>query len=110
MRTQVRHPHRLLAAIVAVGLSACGTMAKVKDTTVAGVNQLADYARAPFGPAVPVVEPREGDWRELPSGRERAEAYLEQRRFFAQLADFQEPELPDPTEDPATSLLLPPKN
>ncbi len=96
-------------------------MTAIKDGTVAGVSRMGegigsgfgkvtDLATSPFKPGVPVVEARQDEWKELPSGHERALAYQEkqrQRRFwiFGPPVDFEEPELPDDVGSTEISLL-----
>jgi hypothetical protein len=103
----------LIAAFCVFSLVGCGTVTGLKDKTMAGVGKVTDLAKSPFKPGVPVVEAREDDWKELPSGRDRAMAYQRERRFwlFGPPADFEEPELPELADESANSLLLlPPKS
>ena len=64
------------------------------------------------GDRVKVVEVREKDLRELPTGREKALAYNQERKrgfwIFGGPVDFKEPDLPVPGSESDGSL-LPPK-
>jgi len=64
------------------------------------------------GPGVKVVQVRKKDLKELPTGRERALAFENQRKqgfwFFGGPVDFKEPTLPEPGSELDGSL-LPPK-
>ena len=77
------------------------------------VPKLADMDLPGFipGRGVKVVDVREKDLRELPSGRERALAYKEERRrgfwIFGGPVDFEEPNLPEPGTGLDGSLLPP---
>jgi hypothetical protein len=70
-----------------------------KEKTVSGVSTIAKTIRPP---RVPIVEVREKDLRELPTGQERALAFQDTKRqrkrgFFAIFdgpVDFKEPMLP----------------
>lgn len=125
-----------------VALTSCGTMDSLKTGTMSGVSKVgsgfsqmgqsvgsgfgkmgesvgegfgkvAEVTTSPFKPGLPVVEAREADLKEMPSGHDRAIAYqAEQRRrrgwwIFGGAVDFEEPTLPD---DPmnAEAGLLPP--
>jgi hypothetical protein len=63
------------------------------------------------GRGVKVVDVREKDLRELPSGQERALAYKKERRrgfwIFGGPVDFKEPNLPEPGTGMDGSLLPP---
>jgi hypothetical protein len=74
-------------------------VANAKDKTIAGVSSIKNTIRPP---RVPVVEVREKDLREIPTGEERALAFQDTKRqkkrgFFGLFngpVDFQEPVLP----------------
>jgi hypothetical protein len=63
------------------------------------------------GDRVKVVEVREKDLRELPTGQEKALAYKRERKrgfwIFGGPVDFKEPDLPLPGAEPDGSLLPP---
>ena len=63
------------------------------------------------GPGVKVVQVRKKDLKELPTGRERALAFENQRKqgfwFFGGPVDFKEPKLPEPGSELDGSLLPP---
>ncbi|MEM1085512.1 MAG: hypothetical protein AAGI48_15475 [Verrucomicrobiota bacterium] len=63
-----------------------------------GFGKVADLTTSPFRPAVPVVEAREDDLKELESGEDKALAYQRNNgfwSFFGGPVDFEEPTLPD---------------
>jgi hypothetical protein len=97
-------PARHLLPVVAFPLlfASCGTMKVVtaaKEKTVSGVSSIAKTIRPP---RVQVVEVREKDLKELPSGQERALAFQDNKRqkkrgflgLFNGPVDFKEPMLP----------------
>lgn len=131
------HPVRKLlltsAAITCAGLASCGavksvgksSMAAVKkvgSATGAGITKVAETAKAPAnaiaglmpGPKVKVVDVREKDLKELPTGKERAIAYERERQrlfwVFSAPARFEEPALPEPGSEMDGSLLPPRPN
>ena len=63
------------------------------------------------GPGVKVVQVRKKDLKELPTGRERALAFENNRKqgfwFFGGPVDFKEPTLPEPGSELDGSLLPP---
>lgn len=116
----------LSTAAASLGLVSCSTMSKVgkgsvdlvKKTTTATtskVSSLSEMAVNKIRPAgVPVVEVREKDLKELPTGHDRAIAFENTRKknfwFFNGPVDFIEPELPEPSlGDEPVDILLPPK-
>jgi len=124
-------PTLALFALGSLMLSSCGTMDTIKTGTLSSVSKVgsgfskvgqsvgdgfgkvAEVTTSPFKPGLPVVEAREQDLKELPTGHDQAIAYqAEQRRrrgwwIFGGGVDFEEPSLPD---DPmnAEAGLLPP--
>ncbi|RYD38064.1 MAG: hypothetical protein EOP85_17190 [Verrucomicrobiaceae bacterium] len=116
----------LTTAAASLGLVSCSTMSKVgkgsvvlvKKTTSATtskVSSLSETAMNKIRPAgVPVVEVREKDLKELPTGHDKAIAFENTRKknfwFFNGPVDFIEPELPEPAVgDEQVDILLPPK-
>lgn len=107
---------------LAVALASCGTMKDLSSATTEGLGKMgegigkgfdrvAEVATDPFGPKIAVVEAREDDLRETPSGHDQALAFERRRRGFFDLfrgpVDFTEPELPD-DDGFADGSLLPP--
>jgi hypothetical protein len=97
--------------------------AAVKETTANTTAKLASYAKMPDLTNTPiarlmpagglkVVEAREKDLKDLPSGHERALAYRNERKrgfwIFGGPVDFEEPVLPESGTEMDGSL-LPPK-
>lgn len=97
--------------------------AAVKETTVKTTAKLSSYAKLPDLKNTPiarlmpagglkVVEVRDKDLKDLPTGHERALAYRNERKrgfwIFGGPVDFQEPTLPEPGAEMDGSL-LPPK-
>ncbi|MFC7339396.1 hypothetical protein ACFQY0_19545 [Haloferula chungangensis] len=97
-------------------MASCGPMDSVKTGTTAGMEKVgagfgkvgsgigsgfgkvAEFTMSPFGPRVPVVEAREDELKELPSGEDQAIAYQQkQNSFWSFLGpiNFKEPALPD---------------
>jgi hypothetical protein len=111
--------HVFAACILPLALASCGTMKVVKaakNKTSEAMSGLADASIGRFtGPKIPVVEVREKDLRELPSGDQRIlamEAKTKKKRsfwFFGGPVDFKEPSLPTPgAGDETDGSLLPP--
>ncbi|MGB1131386.1 MAG: hypothetical protein ACPG4K_15135 [Haloferula sp.] len=122
-----------VTSLAATGLllSSCGAMNSLKSGAMGGVSAvgsgfskagksvgngfgaMADAATSPFRPGLPVVEARQEDLKELPSGHDQALAYQkeQQRRrgwwIFGGAVDFEEPSLPDSPVG-ADAGLLPP--
>ena len=109
------------ALLIAAGhlLVSC---AAVKETTASAAAKVSSYAKLPdlvdtpiarLMPAggLKVVEAREKDLKDLPSGHERALAYRKERKsgfwIFGGPVDFQEPVLPEPGTEMDGSLLPP---
>ena len=96
-------------------LASCASMNAVKDSALSATKGLKNISLPSFGtPGVDVVEVREKDLKEIPSGKDRALAFDQQRKrsfwSFA-LPDFKEPTLPDIGEEDMDDYasLLPPK-
>jgi hypothetical protein len=122
----------LLAAVFP--LASCGALrsagrnsvAAVKNTTTAGIGKITSVSMPKVGlPDMPdfslskllpnrgpkVVEVREKDLKELPTGVELAKAHEQERKngfwFFGGPIDFKEPSLPEPGTELDGSLLPP---
>ena len=84
----------------------------VRNTTEAASSGFGSLANLIPGRGIKVVEVREKDLKELPTGREKALAYQNTRRsafwIFGGPANYSEPALPDAGAEPDGSL-LPPK-
>jgi len=87
-----------------------GITSKLKKISVAKLPKI----RMPgsfFEPDVKVVEPREKDLKNLPSGTELAEAHRKKQRGFFWIVggpiNFKEPDLPSPGIDTSEGLLPP---
>lgn len=101
------------AAVSKVGQSSLAFVKKTSAATTAKVSELSELAVNTVSPAgVKVVEVREKDLKELPTGEEKALAYQNSRKrgfwFFGGPVDFKEPSLPDAGGEMDGSL-LPPK-
>jgi len=106
-------------AAAAFGLVSCSTVSKVGQSSVAfaqktsaKVSELSELAVSTVRPpGIKVVEVREKDLKELPSGQEKALAYASKRKrsfwSFAGPVDFQEPTLPEVGGEMDGSLLPP---
>ncbi len=110
-------------AAATVCIASCSTIGKVGETSVAfmkkttaattsKVSELSELAvNTVRPPGVKVVEVREEDLKELPSGREQALAYESKRKksfwFFGGPVDFVEPTLPEAGGEMDGSLLPP---
>lgn len=103
-------------------ITSCGTMKSVKETAsnaTQSVRQTASNATQNIAdftlgrPKVAIVEAREKDLKTMPTGKERALAFDQQRKrsfwTFA-LPNFKEPTLPVITGDESDGSLLPPKS
>jgi len=108
--------HLLAAAFLPLVISSCGTMKVVqaaKEKTTNGMSAIADASWGRFTkPKVQVVEVREKDLKDMPTGEERALAYQNQRKrsfwnFFSGPVDFKEPTLPSSAGELDGSLLPP---
>jgi hypothetical protein len=101
-----------MAALACLGLVACGTVDAVKQTTATAGKKVSQFSLADLRPArVGVVEVREKELKELPTGHERALAFENKRRgafwFFGGPVDFKEPSMPEPGAELDGSLLPP---
>lgn len=101
-------PRYLSFLVLVTALTSCGSMQalrQAKDTTVAKISSLRPQS-------VPVVEVREKDLKELPTGKERALAYERKRGFwlFSGPVKFVEPALPEMGADMDAGLLPPKPN
>jgi len=90
----------------------CGAVQTVKETTANAGQKVAQFSLADIGPAkVGVVEVREKDLQELPTGSERILALENKKKrsfwFFGGPVDFKEPTLPDVGSEVDGSLLPP---
>lgn len=94
-------------------------MAMVKNTTSATVTKISSVKmpELPMAHLLPgrgpkVVEVREKDLKEMPTGKELALAHANKRRsnfwIFGGPVDFLEPKLPEPGSDMDNGLLPPP--
>jgi len=95
--------------------------AAVKNATTATATKVSSFAKLPDlsdtpialmipGQRVKVVEVREKDLKELPSGKEKALAYRKGHQgfwIFGGPIDFKEPSLPEPGSELDGSLLPP---
>ncbi len=114
----MKAPLRVSSAAVILPLlvTSCGTMKIVhaaKDKTAAGMSHLADASVGRLmGPKVKVVEVREKDLKDMPTGEERALAFESKKRrsfwFFGGPVDFKEPALPSNPGGEVDGSLLPP--
>lgn len=102
-----------------------GSVAMVKNSTSATASRISSLAKMPSLPKMPefhlanmlpgnrikVVEVREKDLKELPTGKELALAHQKERRsgfwIFGGPVDFKEPTLPEPGSELDGSLLPP---
>jgi len=91
------------ALILPITLTSCGTMKVVtaaKEKTSSGVTALADASWGRLTkPKVPIVEVREKDLKELPTGEEQALAFDNRKKrsfwgLFSGPVDYKEPTLP----------------
>jgi hypothetical protein len=131
------NPISRATAILALGaifsLASCATLRSagknsvtaVKNSTSAAATKISSVAKAPKMPKMPgfhianllpgnrvkVVEVREKDLKELPTGQELAKAHARERRsgfwIFGGPVDFKEPTLPQPGSELDGSLLPP---
>ena len=101
-------------------LISCGTisnvgknsLAMIQKTSAAATSKVSELSDKIHPAGVKVVEVREKDLKELPTGQERALAFENSRKrgfwFFGGPVDFVEPTLPEPGAEMDGSL-LPPK-
>jgi hypothetical protein len=102
------------AAVDQMGKGSLAFVRKTSSATTSKVAELSDMAVSRIRPAqVQVVEVREQDLKELPTGHERALAFQSSRKrnfwFFSGPVDFKEPVLPEAGAAMDGSL-LPPKS
>ena len=97
------------AGIRQMGQKSAQAVRNTSSATVAKLSSLTDLLP---GKHIAVVEVREKDLKDLPTGRERALAYQNTRKggfwIFGGSVDFKEPTLPVTGSEPDGSL-LPPK-
>jgi hypothetical protein len=133
-------PHRIIPPLIgalSLGFAGCGAVdspeagesgengslaGRAGSALSGGFRRLASAASSPFGPDIPVVEVREEELRDLPSGHEKLLAYqarqqraAREREFFGSGSmNFPEPELPQEGESADDASLggglLPPKD
>lgn len=102
------------------GLASCATLrtaggdsvATVKNSASAALSKVSDLPLVHLlpGQGPKVVEVRESDLKEMPTGHELAEAHQKRKRgfwFFGGPVDFKEPTLPQPGAELDGSLLPP---
>ena len=107
------------ACLIAAGsfLVSCAAVKNATSATTAKISSMAkmpDLSDTPIasilpGQRVKVVEVREKDLKELPTGKEKAIAYRRGGGFwiFGGPVDFKEPTLPEPGSEMDGSLLPP---
>jgi len=102
------------ATINKVGQSSMAMVQKTSAATTSKIAEISDLTMSKIRPAgVKVVEVREKDLKQIPTGQERALAYENSRKrgfwgLFSGPVDFKEPTLPQPGAEMDGSL-LPPK-
>lgn len=110
-----------LASCAAVRDAGKSSVATVKNSTSATVSKISSISMPKLpdlplahllpGNGVKVVEVREKDLKELPTGKERALAYENERKsgfwIFGGPVDFKEPTLPEPGTELDGGLLPP---
>lgn len=91
-------------------------MQAVKSTAANATRSVKDFSLADLrGEQLKIVEAREADLKEMPSGKDRALAFDQERKqsfwSFSLPQDFKEPVLPDIglEDDESQGSLLPPK-
>jgi hypothetical protein len=102
------------ASVGKIGEGSLAFVQKTSSATTSKVAELSDLAVSKIRPAqVKVVEVREKDLKELPTGHERALAFQSSRKrnfwSFSGPVDFKEPMLPEAGAEMDGSL-LPPKS
>ena len=99
--------------IASLFLVSCGTMDAVKSTTASATKSVRQFSLSDLRLAkIDVVEVREKDLKEMPSGKDRALAFDRERKrsFWSFLGgDFKEPSLPAIDDGEIDGSLLPPK-
>ena len=101
------------ATLSKAGKNSIAMVQKTSADTAAKVAEISELSLSKIRPAgVKVVEVREKDLKEMPTGQERALAFENTRKrgfwFFNGPVDFKEPSLPQPGAEMDGSL-LPPK-
>lgn len=107
-----------LVSCSAVRNASRNSAAAVKNSTSAAASKISSLAKMPDlgiarllpGGGVKVVEVREKDLREMPTGHELARAHAQRRSgfwIFGGPVDFKEPTLPEPGAELDGSLLPP---
>ena len=107
----------ILATLLPLAFPSCGSFQvaeNAKNTTTRTVAQISRFSLTDLLPSrVPIVEVREKDLKQMPTGEERAIAFENQRKrslwSFSGPVDFKEPALPEGGA-PADGSLLPPKS
>ncbi|MES2657891.1 MAG: hypothetical protein V4689_04695 [Verrucomicrobiota bacterium] len=102
------------ATVSEVGKNSLALVKKTSAATASKVSELSEMAVDTVRPAgVKVVEVREKDLKDLPSGHDKAIAYENTRKrsfwFFGGPVDFKEPSLPEAGGE-MDGTLLPPKS
>ena len=111
-------PKSILLLPLCCAFPSCATVKNATSATTAKVSSLAkmpDLSDMPItrilpGQRVKVVEVREKDLKELPTGKEKALAYRNGHSgfwIFGGPVDFKEPSLPEPGSELDGSLLPP---
>lgn len=103
----------LTGVLVPVLFASCGTMDSIKATAATAGKSVSQFSLSDLRPSqVKVVEVRENDLKEMPTGKERALAFDQTRKrsfwSFA-LPNFKEPTLPEINDADMDGSLLPPK-
>lgn len=118
MKLLMRRLLPLFCPLTLLCVSSCAPPAgikKLQTQSTAALTRLSDMATSSVDtilpPRVKVVEVREKDMKELPTGKERALAYQNERKrglwFFNGLTNFKEPTLPEMGADTSYGLLPP---
>lgn len=99
------------ASLRSAGTSSMSAMKNTASATARTISSFSFSDLIPGRERVKVVEVREKDLQELPSGKERALAYNNERRsgfwIFGGPVDFKEPTLPQSASELDGSLLPP---
>ncbi|MGC4017437.1 MAG: hypothetical protein QM755_23425 [Luteolibacter sp.] len=103
---------------VCLMFASCSTMHSLKDKTTAGLDKVSRFSVSDLMPSrIEVVEVRQKDLKNLPTGQEKALAFENTRRqrdgggfwgFFKGPVDFKEPTLPN-NAGMMDGTLLPPR-
>ncbi len=96
-------------------LASCSTMKAVQETAASATGKVKQFSLSDLRPArVDVVEVREKDLKEMPTGKERALAFEQKKKrtFWSFLpGTFKEPVLPEVSDSASDDYsLLPPKD